>query len=118
MKGQPFIKRVGFALHGLQLAVRREGSFRLHLLAGAAVLLVLLVTRPAPWWWALLALTVGLVLVAELVNSALEALSDHLHPDEHPEIGAAKDIAAGAVLVASGIAVVVGLAFALDWLAG
>lgn len=118
MKGQPFIKRVGFALHGLQLAVRREGSFRLHLLASAAVLLVLLTTRPAPLWWALLTLAVGLVLVAELVNSALEALSDHLHPESHPEIGAAKDIAAGAVLVASGIAVVVGLAFALDWLAG
>lgn len=118
MKGQPFIKRVGFALHGLQLAVRREGSFRLHLLAAALVLLVLLATRPAPLWWALLTLAVGLVLVAELVNSALEALSDHLHPEVHPEIGAAKDIAAGAVLVASGIAVVVGLAFALDWLAG
>lgn len=117
MKGQPFIRRVGFALHGLQLAVRREGSFRTHLLATAAVLLVLLVTRPAPLWWALLALAVGLVLVAELVNSALEALSDHLHPEVHPEIGAAKDIAAGAVLLASGIAVVVGVAFALDWLA-
>ncbi|MCC6075620.1 diacylglycerol kinase [Pseudomonas sp. GCM10022188] len=118
MKGQPFIKRVGFALHGLQLAVRREGSFRIHLLAAALVLLVLLATRPGPLWWALLTLAVGLVLVAELVNSALEALSDHVHPEEHPEIGAAKDIAAGAVLVASGIAVVVGLAYALDWLAG
>lgn len=117
MKGQPFIRRLGFALHGLRLAIRREGSFRTHLLATVAVLLVLLATRPAPLWWALLALAVGLVLVAELVNSALEALSDHLHPERHPEIGAAKDIAAGAVLVASGIAVVVGLAFAWDWLA-
>lgn len=118
MKGQPFIRRVGFALHGLRLAVQREGSLRTHLLAAAAVLLVLLLTRPAPLWWALLVLAVGLVLVAELVNSALEALSDHLHPERHPEIGAAKDIAAGAVLVASGVAVVVGVAFALDWLAG
>ena len=118
MKGQPFIKRLGFALHGLQLAVQREGSLRTHLLAAAAVLLVLLAIRPAPLWWALLALAVGMVLVAELFNSALEALSDHLHPEEHPEIGAAKDIAAGAVLVASAIAVVVGLAFALDWLTG
>ncbi|MCM2321253.1 MAG: diacylglycerol kinase [Pseudomonas sp.] len=117
MKGQPFIKRVGFALHGLRLAVQREGSFRSHLLASAAVLAVLLLTRPAPLWWALLALAVGLVLVAELVNSALEALIDHLHPESHPEIGAAKDIAAGAALVASGIAVVVGVAFVLDWLA-
>lgn len=118
MKGQPFIKRMRFAVHGLYLAVRREGSFRTHLLAGAGVLAVLLATRPAPLWWAVLALAVGLVLVAELVNSALEALSDHLHPEAHPEIGAAKDIAAGAVLVASGIAVLVGLAYAVQWLGG
>ena len=118
MKGQPFIRRVGFALHGLRLAVQREGSLRSHLLAAAAVLAVLLAARPAPLWWALLALAVGLVLVAELVNSALETLIDHLHPERHPEIGAAKDIAAGAVLVASGIAVLVGLAFAVEWLTG
>ncbi|HEY6611360.1 MAG TPA: diacylglycerol kinase [Pseudomonas sp.] len=117
MKGQPFIKRVGFALHGLRLAVQREGSLRTHLLAAAAVLVLLLATRPEALWWALLALAVGLVLVAELVNSALEALIDHLHPDSHPEIGAAKDIAAGAALVASGVALLVGVAFVLDWLA-
>ena len=118
MRGQPSTRRVGFALHGLRLAVQREGSLRSHLLAAAAVLAVLLATRPAPLWWALLALAGGLVLVAALVNSALETLIDHLHPERHPEIGAAKDIAAGAALVASGIAVVVGVAFALDWLAG
>jgi len=117
MKGQPFIKRMGFALHGLRLAVQREGSFRSHLLAAAVVLVLLLLTRPAALWWALLALAVGLVLVAELVNSALEALIDHLHPERHPEIGAAKDIAAGAVLVASAVALVVGVAFVLQWLA-
>ena len=58
----------------------------------------------------------GLVLVAELLNSALETLADHLHPEQHPEVGAAKDIAAGAVLVASAVALVVGLAFLWDWL--
>ena len=116
LKGQGFGRRARFALNGLKLALARERSIRTHLLAAAAVLLILLVTRPAPVWWAVLALAVGLVLVAELANSALEALIDHLHPAQHPEIGAAKDIAAGAVLVASGIAVAVGLAFAIDFL--
>ena len=115
MKGQPFHRRVAFALHGLKLAVMREKSFRTHLLAAAAVALILLLTRPAAVWWAILALAVGLVLVTELLNSALEALIDHLHPEEHPEVGAAKDIAAGAVLVASAIALVVGIVFILDW---
>lgn len=49
--------------------------------------------------------------MAELFNSALETLTDHLHPEHHHEIGAAKDIAAGAVLVAALAAVFVALAF-------
>jgi undecaprenol kinase len=114
LKGEGFGRRAQFALNGLKLAVSRERSIRTHLLAAAAVLLVLLVARPPAIWWAILALAVGLVIVAELANSALETLIDHVHPERHPEIGAAKDIAAGAVLVASAIAVVVGLAFLLD----
>lgn len=116
MKGQSFIKRLGFALRGLTLAARREKSLRTHLLAFAAVLAVLGVTHAPPLWWAILLLTAGFVLVTELLNSALETLIDYLHPEQHPEIGAAKDIAAGAVLVASLIAVVVAIAFVLDWL--
>jgi undecaprenol kinase len=115
MKGHSFIKRMGYALHGLKLTVVREQSFRFHLLAAAAVALVLWWTRAAAFWWAVMALTVGLVMVAELFNSALETLADHLHPQRHPEIGAAKDMAAGAVLVASLIALVVAVAFVLDW---
>ena len=116
MKGQGFNKRLGFALQGLRLALSREKSLRTHLSVTAAVLLVLLVIRPAALWWAILALAIGLVLVTELLNSALETLIDHLHPEAHPEIGAAKDMAAGAVLVASVIAVVVGAAFVFSWL--
>lgn len=113
MKGLPFRRRLGFALAGLKLAARRERSFRCQLLAAAMVLGLLLATRPAPLWWALLGLATGLVLMAELFNSALETLLDHLHPERHPAIGAAKDLAAGAVLVASVVALVVGLAFLL-----
>lgn len=100
-----------FALQGILLAFRREHSFRLHVLACTTVLVVLLVTCPPALWWALGALTVGIVLVAELFNAALETLTDHLHPEQHPEIGAAKDIAAGAVLVAAILAVLIAVAF-------
>ena len=116
MKGQGFNKRMGFALQGLRLALNRERSLRTHLSVAAAVFLVLLFIRPAALWWAVLALAIGLVLVTELLNSALETLIDHLHPEVHPAIGAAKDMAAGAVLVASVIAVAVGAAFLFSWL--
>jgi len=111
VKGRGLLARMRFAVNGLKLAVARERSVRTHLAAVATVLALLLATRPAPLWWAVMALTVGFVLVAELLNSALEALADRLHPERHPEIGAAKDIAAGAVLLASAVAVAVGLAF-------
>ncbi|MHA3886450.1 diacylglycerol kinase [Stutzerimonas stutzeri] len=118
MKGQPFYRRLRFARHGLAQAWRRERSVRTHLLAATLVLLVLLLTRPAAIWWAALTLTVGLVVIAELLNSALETLMDYLHPQQHPEIGVAKDIAAAAVLIASLVALGVGAAFLFSLLGG
>ncbi len=111
MKGQSFVRRLGFAIDGIYSAIRREHSFRLQVLAGAGVLIVLLLTRPSPVWWAIGALAVGFVLTAELFNTAIEVLVDHLHPEQHPEIRAVKDIAAGAVLVSSGFALLVAVAF-------
>src|SRR5262245_44289059 len=59
--------------------------------------------------WALLALAIGLVLSAEAANTALEALADRVAPDRHPLVAKAKDAAAGAVLIASLAAAVMGL---------
>jgi undecaprenol kinase len=115
VKGQPFLRRLGFALAGLQTALRRESSFRTQLVAAAIVLLALIVIQPTPMWWAVFTLAIGGVLVVELLNSALEALADRLHPEQHPEIRIAKDLAAAAVLVASGAAVLVAVIFILYW---
>lgn len=112
MKNQSFLMRFGFALQGLQHALRGERSFRIQLLAALAVLIVLSITRPAPLWWALIALTVMAVLAAELFNTALEHLADHLHPDRHPRIKIVKDCAAAAVLITTFGALAVAAAFA------
>lgn len=58
--------------------------------------------------WCVLVLAVGLVWVAEGMNTALEHLADAVTREHHPLIGSAKDIAAAAVLIASGASVVVG----------
>jgi undecaprenol kinase len=113
MKGQTFGRRFRFAVDGIYLAFRREQSFRLQVLASIGVFVVLLLARPAPVWWAIGSLTVGLVLVAELINTALETLADHLHPEQHPEIRAVKDVVAGAVLASSVVALLVAVAFLL-----
>ena len=114
MKGQSFRKRFGFALHGIKVTTTRERSFRTQLLFAFLLILLLLVMRPSAVWCAVMALTVGLVLDTDLVNSAFETLIAHVHPDQHPEIGAAKDIAAGAVLVASLVSLVVAVIFVVD----
>lgn len=111
MKNRPFRQRLGFALAGLGCAWRSENSFRVHVLAAAAVLIALLVLRPAPLWWALIGFASAAVLAAELFNTALEHLADHLHPEQHPTIGIVKDCAAAAVLIASLGALCVAAAF-------
>ena len=116
MKNQPFSRRLGFALAGLGTTWRGESSFKVHVAAAAAVLLVLLWLRPAPLWWAVAALTISLVIVAEIFNTAIEGLADHLHPEQHPAIKVVKDCAAGAVLVATAAALAVAAAFVYDLL--
>lgn len=111
MKNLPFHRRLGFACAGVLRALRSENSFRFHAAASCGVLLALLVLRPPPVWWAVMLLTVGAVLAAELFNTALEHLADHLHPEQHPSIKIVKDCAAAAVLVTSLIAVGVAIAF-------
>ena len=72
--------------------------------------------RVGPVWWALICLCVALVVALEAMNSALEYLIDRLHPELHEEIGCAKDAAAGAVLLASiGAAVVGALMLLANW---
>jgi undecaprenol kinase len=104
---------MGYAMNGIITAFRREQSMRTHGLAAVGVGVFLAATGASPLWWALIGLAVGLVLVAELVNTALETLADLLHPGHHPEIGVAKDVAAGAVLVATLVAIGVGVAYLL-----
>ena len=98
MKRHPLSRRLGWAVTGWREAWRTEGSFRTQVFFVTLGLVLFAFIRPAPMWWALAVLTGALSLGAELMNSALERLADRLHPERHPDIGAAKDMAAGAVL--------------------
>ena len=99
LKNQSFAARLRFAVAGLRHAFRAERSVRTHLLALTAAMVVLLYFRPAPIWWAVVCLIGSAVIAAELFNTALEKLADHLHPELHPHIRIVKDCAAAAVLV-------------------
>lgn len=107
MKGQRFHRRLGFALLGWVEAFRAECSFRTQV--AAAVLAIAATARVGPplVWWALVVMSIAMVLAAELFNTALERLVDGLHPDRADFVRQAKDCAAGAVLLFSLVSVVV-----------
>ena len=102
MKNRPFRQRLGFALAGVATVWRRESSFRAQVKLAAIGIAILLALRPGWLWAALLLSSAVMVLALEMANAALEYLADQVHPDIAPGIAAAKDAAAGAVLLASG----------------
>lgn len=103
-----FVRRLFPALAGLRLALTLPEVLP-HVLVGLLVVTVGLVVCLDRVSWALLAGAIGLVLVAEVVNSALEHALDALHARRSAAIRSAKDLAAAAVLLASVAASVIGL---------
>lgn len=113
-KNLSFLNRLRFACAGVAHGLRNERSLRVQSLALLAVLIALASVRPAPLWWAIVALACSAVLAAELFNTAVERLADHLHPDIHPEIRIVKDCAAAGVLLTSCGAVSVAIALLVE----
>lgn len=102
-------RKFGHAFRGTWRAVRSEDSFAVHLPVALAVIVVAAALRIPPRDWAPLVAAIGAVLVAELVNTAIESLARALGPRRHPRIRDALDVASAAVLVAAASAVVIGL---------
>lgn len=100
-KNQSFLVRLRFARAGLAHALATERSLKIQIPALAIVLIALVILRPEPIWWALILFASGAVIAAELFNTAIELLADHLHPETHANIRIVKDCAAGAVLATS-----------------
>lgn len=108
-KSRNLIASFGFALEGIAHAFRTQRNFKLHLGITALVIVAGVALGISVEQWAILAVTIALVLQAELVNTALEAVVDHVAPEFHALAKVAKDCAAGAVFLCAITAVVVGL---------
>lgn len=113
-KNLSFVKRLGFAMTGLCHALRGERSLQTQLGMLVVVVLALIYLRPPAVWWALVSVCAAAVFAAELFNTAIEHLADHVQPDLHPQIRIVKDCAAAAVLCASLGAVGVAVAFVVE----
>ena len=113
-KNLSFAQRLRFAIAGLSHAIGAERSLQTQVVIFFLVLLALVMLRPAPLWWALVAFAGTSVLAAELFNTAIENLADHLHPELHPAIRVVKDCAAAAVLLTVIGAIGVGVALTIE----
>lgn len=98
-----------FAFAGLKEVILAERNFRLHLIITSIVVLLGLYVDLAAYEWLSLLLIITLVMVLEMINSAIERIMDFLSPDIHPIVGQIKDITAGAVLVSAISSVIIGI---------
>ena len=109
MKSRSLLQSFKFAFQGLHFAVISQRNMRIHILIGIAVILLGLSLKLSFIEMALLCITIMLVIVAEVINTAIELSLDFLNEKgHHASVKLIKDIAAGGVLLASVNAVIVG----------
>jgi diacylglycerol kinase len=98
-----------YAFNGLKIAVKEEHNFRIHFFAACCALIVGFIFKMSTGEWIAIILCITLVVVLELINSAIENISDFLTEEKNETIKKIKDLSAAAVLVAAIASVAVGL---------
>ncbi len=110
------VKSFKHAVNGIIWAFKNERNMKIH---GAITVLVLIsgfVLKINKLDWIILILCIGLVLAAELINTAIEKTLDLLHPQHSRKVKVIKDVSAGAVLILSFIAAVIGVVVFVGYL--
>ena len=97
-----------FAIEGLISALKNEKHMKVHILAAIIIVILAFVINASKVEILIISLSVSFVVITELVNTAVEAIVDLVSPERHPLAKLAKDVAAGAVLVAAINALCVG----------
>lgn len=105
-----------YALEGIAAAAKEEPNLKFHFIFTILVTLAGLYLNLSKTDWIIVITMIGLVITVELTNTAIEAVVDSFTDQEHPKAKLAKDISAGAVLIVSITAVMVGLLVFLPYL--
>ncbi|HYK77954.1 MAG TPA: diacylglycerol kinase family protein [Daejeonella sp.] len=102
-------KSFKYAFKGIAFTYRTQLNFRVHVAISFLAILAgfYLQLNTSEWLW--ICLAIALVLVLELLNTAIEVLVDIFSPNFRPRAGIVKDVAAAAVLMAAVLAVLIGL---------
>lgn len=103
------LKSVGYAFKGALLLIRTEASIKIQVFIAVIVTIAGFFFNISSTEWIVQLLAIGLVMSVEGINTAIEEIANFIHPEHHNKIGLIKDIAAGAVFIASVFASIIGL---------
>ena len=103
------MRSFGYAFAGIRTLLHDEHNSRIHVFAMACVIMFGFLLHITPVEWCVVAICCGAVLMAEAMNSAVEALADLVSPEFHPLVKKAKDVGAAGVLMMAIAAAVAGL---------
>lgn len=98
-----------FAIVGIGFAIKTQRNMKIHAFALIIVVVAGLWLNLSRIEWPIVLIMVGLVIISEMLNTAIEALVDLETQEYHPLAKTAKDVAAGAVLIASIISILIGV---------
>lgn len=103
------LKSFKYALNGISDALKSEPNLRFHFLASIVAIILAYYLKFSGTEFAVLTLTIFLVIALEFINTAIEKLSDIVHPEKSEKIRIIKDISAGVVLLGALASLFVGL---------
>ena len=111
---QPFslrdrIKSFDYSIQGVVMFFKNEHNARIHAVAAVSVIALGWYCKLNRMEWCWITLAIGFVILAEMLNTAIEYLTDLVSPEMHPLAKKTKDVASGSVLIAAVMAVVIGL---------
>ncbi len=105
---EKFLKGFYFAFNGIKYAFRTQLNFRIHGFLALIVIFLSYFLEIALYEWLWIIFAIALVLIVELINTAIETLVDLVSPEFNVKAGLIKDISAAAVLIAAFFAVLIG----------
>lgn len=103
------LKSFRYAIRGVGKVIRYENNAKVHLLATISVIAAGFFLRISLRDWCLLLFAIALVWITEIINTAIEKIVNLVSPNRNQAAGDIKDISAGAVLVASSFAAIIGI---------
>lgn len=101
------------AFNGIYIALKSEWNLRFHFIVAFIVITLAAILKFSILEFSVLFLTIGIVISIEMINTSIEEICNYIQPEKHELIKKVKDISAGAVLISSIIAFIVGMALFL-----